>query len=77
MGSEISNTLRKELQPRRMQYAINMIEKAGCTITFQDEKEIIFQYQGERVNFFPYTGWATGKSIKDGRGIDNLIKQLV
>jgi len=77
MGSEISNTLRKELQPRRMQYAINMIEKAGCEITFQDEKEIIFQYKDERVNFFPYTGWATGKSIKDGRGIDNLIKQLV
>jgi hypothetical protein len=77
MGSNISNTLRKELQPRRMQYAINMIEKAGCTITFQDDKEIIFQYKDERINFFPYTGWATGKSIKDGRGINNLIKQLV
>jgi len=77
MGSNISNTIRKELQPRRMQYAINMIEKAGCEITFKDEKEIIFQYQGERINFFPYTGWATGKSIKDGRGINKLIEQLV
>jgi len=77
MGSNISNTLRKELQPRRMQYAINMILNAGCEITFQDDKEIIFQYKDERVNFFPYTGWATGKSIKDGRGIDKLIKQLV
>jgi len=77
MGNKISEVLRKELQPKRMQYAINMIEKAGCEITFQDDKEIVFQYQDERVNFFPYTGWATGKSIKDGRGIDNLIKQLV
>ena len=29
MGSEISNTLRKELQPERVQYAMNLIEKAG------------------------------------------------
>lgn len=77
MGSDISNTLRKELQPERMQYAINLIKKAGCTITFQNDKEIIFQYKDERINFFPYTGWATGKSIKDGRGINRLINQLV
>ena len=56
---------------------MNLIEKAGCTITFQNEKEIIFQHKDERINFFPYTGWATGKSIKDGRGIHQLIKQLV
>ena len=77
MGSEISNTLRKELQPERVQYAMNLIEKAGCTITFQNEKEIIFQHKDERINFFPYSGWATGKSIKDGRGIHKLINQLV
>ena len=33
-------------------------------------------FDNEKVKFFPYSGWHTGKSIKDGRGIENLLKQL-
>lgn len=31
---------------------------------------------GHAVMHYPFTGWHTGKSIKDGRGIQNLLKQL-
>lgn len=37
---------------------------------------IEFEYKGHIVKYFPYSGWATGKTIKDGRGLDNLLKQL-
>ena len=32
--------------------------------------------KGERVMVYPYTGWFTGKTVKDGRGINNLLKQI-
>jgi len=31
---------------------------------------------GSTINFFPYSGWHSGKSIEDGRGFKNLLKQL-
>lgn len=37
---------------------------------------IEFEYKGHSIKYFPYSGWATGKTIKDGRGLNNLIKQL-
>lgn len=37
---------------------------------------IEFEYKGHIVKYFPYSGWATGKTIKDGRGLMNLINQL-
>lgn len=40
------------------------------------DKMIEFEYKGHSIKYFPYSGWATGKTIKDGRGLNNLIKQL-
>lgn len=65
-----------ELEPKRLAYAKEQITRLGFQITYQDEKEIRFEFQGETVKFFPYTGWATGKTIKDGRGLNNLLKQI-
>lgn len=33
-------------------------------------------YKGSPVLIYPYTGWFTGKAVKDGRGIHKLLKQL-
>jgi hypothetical protein len=33
-------------------------------------------FKNELVKFFPYSGWHTGKSIVDGRGIKKLLAQL-
>lgn len=64
-------------QPRRIRYAITQIENLGVDVLFKSETEIQFLHKEEKVNFFPYSGWHTGRSIVDGRGIDNLLKQLI
>lgn len=52
------------------------ITNLGLKITSITQKMIEFEFKGHTVRFYPYSGWATGKSIKDGRGLNNLIKQL-
>lgn len=72
------NTERQnKLEPIRLRTAINEIQKLGITIINYTDKMIEFEYKGQPVKYFPYSGWATGKMIKDGRGLKNLIKQLV
>ena len=41
-----------------------------------DGTTLIFEYNGNTIRYFPYSGWHSGKGIKDGRGIKNLLKQL-
>ena len=38
--------------------------------------EIQIQFKGSTLRLFPNKQWHTGKTIKDGRGIDNLLSQL-
>lgn len=66
---------RRKKEPKRMLYAIDRLSQKGFTPVVHGSY-IEFEYKGSIVRFFPYTGWATGKTIKDGRGINNLIKQL-
>lgn len=71
------NTERKnKLEPIRLRTAINEIQKLGLRITNSSDKMIEFEYKGHSIKYFPYSEWATGKSIQDGRGLDNLLKQL-
>lgn len=61
-----------------MEFAIEQLEKIkGVRIDLVDEVKIIFYWKENKITLFPYSGWHTGKSIKDGRGIENLLKQLV
>ncbi len=64
------------LEPKRITHAIKCIEQLGYTITLRDNNKIQFIHKGETVTFYPYSGWATGKTIQDGRGINRLIEQL-
>lgn len=71
----IKRQLRLELP--RLLYASEQICKLGYTVTVQDDKKSLqFEHNGSIVTFFPYSGWATGKSINDGRGLQRLLKQL-
>lgn len=63
-------------EPERMEYAVKKISALGFEITYRDKATIQFMFKGHAVRMFPYTGWHSGKSITDGRGIENLIKQL-
>lgn len=62
--------------PKRMRYAVEKLTELGVEIEFQNSTELHFTWKGERVRLFVYTGWFTGKTIKDGRGINNLLRQL-
>ncbi len=66
----------RELEPTRIDFAKRQIERAGFKITFESDKKLCFMFKDKEVSFFPYSGWASGASIEDGRGIKNLIKQL-
>lgn len=72
--------LNKEKQERleepRMDYAIRKISELGYEVDRVNDNMIQFKFKDKIVSFYPYSGWAAGKSITDGRGIDNLLKQI-
>jgi hypothetical protein len=71
------NIARQEkLEPKRLEYAKAKITELGFEIIEEGESTLRFVYKGSIITFFAYSGWATGKTIKDGRGLENLLKQL-
>lgn len=66
----------KVLLPKRMAYAIKALKARGIEATKVNDAKLEFEYNGAVVSFWPYSGWHSGKSIKEGRGIENLLKQL-
>lgn len=64
------------LQPKRKEYAIEQINNLGIPVLFSTDTRIEFLWKGHKVLFFPYSGWHSGSTIKDGRGLNNLLKQL-
>lgn len=66
----------KRLEPTRIKTAKEKISALGYTITFEDAREIRFTFQNHTIRFFPYSGWHTGKPIKDGRGLQKLLDQI-
>lgn len=68
--------IKNELQPKRIDFAKNELEKLNIEIIFEDKTTLQFMFNGAKITLFPYSGWFSGKGIKDGRGIFNLIKQI-
>lgn len=66
----------RRLEPVRIEHAVKRIQELGFEVIQRDNIQIQFIHRGHVVTFFPYSGWATGKSIKDGRGLERLLKQL-
>lgn len=76
----MSNRLNQEreamLQPKRISECKAKLEQVGMKIIYEDGTRLDFIFKGHKVQFWPYSGWHSGKSIKDGRGFNNLLKQL-
>lgn len=70
-----TNYHRDHVEPDRMAYAKKKITDLGFEVT-EGEKCFHFLFKGSVVTFYPYTGWASGKTIVDGRGIKELLKQI-
>lgn len=66
----------KELEPKRMADAMESIEAFGYEPYKTNESLIEFYYEGAKIMFYPYSGWHTGKTIKDGRGLKKLLTQI-
>lgn len=66
----------QRLEPKRMEVAKLAIQRLGFHITESDDTKLVFTYRDAPVTYYPYSGWHAGKSIKDGRGLENLLKQL-
>lgn len=76
MSNRLDQEKEKKLQPERMAFACQKIAELGYPIEYLDETKLKFTFNGSVVTLFPYSGWHTGKTIKDGRGLENLLKQL-
>ena len=74
--SRLDTDRQKELEPKRMEFAVNVLKHLGYEVELFGPTKLQFNFKGEVVTLFPYSGWHTGKSIIDGRGIDKLIKQI-
>lgn len=66
-----------ELEPKRIETAIEKLAEKNIIATCVDDRHIEFEWKGAIIKYFPYSGWATGKTIQDGRGLHNLLKQLI
>ena len=42
----------------------------------EDNIEFVFMYNGKRITYYKKRNWFSGKGVTDGRGAENLIKQL-
>lgn len=67
----------KELEPIRYNFCYLKLMSIGLNVEKFSDKRMDIYYKGSCVRFFPYSGWHTGETIKDGRGFKNLLKQLV
>lgn len=65
-----------KLQPLRMAFAKKYLIGLGFEIIEETDKRLRFIFRGEKVTLYPYSGWFSGKSVHDGRGIMDLISQL-
>ena len=65
-----------KFEPLRMDYAQAQIEKLGYKVDRVSDNQLRFEFKGSTINYYPYSGWASGATIKDGRGIKNLLKQI-
>ena len=74
--SRLNIERQKELEPKRMEYACKKITQKGYKVNVLNDNQLTFEFKGSTIRFYPYSGWATGKTIKDCRGINHLLKQL-
>lgn len=74
--SRLNQERQNELEPQRIAFAKDKLEQLGFDITYEDSSKIQFLLKNKTITFYPYSGWHSGKGIKPGRGLNELLKQL-
>lgn len=76
MSGRLNQQRQDNLQPQRIEHAKKKLAELGIKIEKETPTELYFVFKGHTVTLFPYSGWHTGKTIKDGRGLEKLLTQL-
>lgn len=76
MTNRLDKERQERLEPQRLEAAKQAIQEKGYTVVELSNTTISFEFKNCLVLFYPYSGWATGKTIKDGRGLKNLLNQI-
>ena len=76
MSKRLDQEREKRLQPKRIQKAVDELNRRKIQIISIDETSVKFNYKDNVITFYPYSGWHSGKGIKDGRGFNKLINQI-
>lgn len=76
MSNRLDKEREQELQPKRIDYARSCLVNKGYKIVSETSTELRFMVKNHECILFPYSGWHTGKTIKAGRGLANLLKQI-
>lgn len=74
--SRLDTERQEALEPIRVDHAREKLQALGLKVLYAFANEIGFNYNGKLVKLYPYSGWFTGKTVTDGRGLDNLLAQL-
>lgn len=75
-GKRLNQERQADLEPKRMEYAKSQLKALGCEIIQETSNRLDFMFKGAKIQFYPYSGWHTGKTVKDGRGWKKLYNQI-
>ncbi len=75
MSNRLNQKREKKLTPERLSKAIKELEERGYRPK-SDGISLSFSHKESIIVYYAYSGWHTGKTIKDGRGLKNLLDQL-
>ena len=76
MSNRLDQERQAKLEPQRLKSCKDKLEGLGFDVIANGTTRLEFTYKGGVIYFYPYSGWHTGKTINDGRGFDNLLRQL-
>lgn len=74
---ELTRAKREQKEPSRWQYILRELKEKGYDPQEDNENKCIrFLFHDNTITVWPYTGWFSGKRIKDGRGTKKLFRQI-
>lgn len=79
--AEIANKLDGKVEFSSIVYSQQLMsekyrETGVYPVTEVNATTLQFIFRGSPVTLYPYSGWFTGRTVTDGRGIKNLLKQI-
>lgn len=75
MSKRLDQDREAKLQPARIESCRKELEALGYEVEDHGTM-LVFEFQGNKIKLYPYSGWFTGKGINDGRGFGKLLRQI-